>query len=91
MNEEKQLNKELLLKMINCVKREVQFRHIVYKKRVANGTMKPEEAEEEKRLMYLVQLTLQKIYDGNVPQTVQQALFDTAVYKPKNTSYLDPR
>lgn len=89
MNEEKQLNKELLLKMINCVKREVQFRYIVYKKRVANGTMKPEEAEEEKRLMYLVQLTLQKIYDGNAPQTVQQALFDTALYKKTDTSYLN--
>ena len=88
---DKELNKELLQKMINCVKREVQFRYIVYKKRVANGTMKQEEADEERKLMYLVQLTLQKILDGNAPQTVQKALFDTAVYKPKNTSYLDPR
>ena len=89
MSEEKELNKELLLKMINCVKREVKFRHIVYKKRVAAGSMKQEEADEEKKLMYLVQLTLQKIYDGNAPKPVQQALFDTALYKKTDTSYLN--
>lgn len=86
---EKELNKELLQKMINCVKREVQFRYIVYKKRVANGTMKPEEAEEEKRLMYLVQITLQKILDGDAPKPVQQALFETALYKKADTTYLN--
>ena len=86
---DKELNKELLQKMINCVKREVQFRYIVYKKRVAAGTMKKEEAEKEQKLMYLVQLTLQKIYDGNAPKPVQQALFDTALYKKTDTSYLN--
>ncbi len=85
----KELNKELLQEMIDCVKREVRFRYIVYKKRVAAGTMKKEEAEKEQKLMYLIQITLQKILDGDTPKSVQQALFDTALYKKTDTSYLN--
>ncbi len=85
----KELNKELLQEMIDCVKREVRFRYIVYKKRVAAGTMKKEEAEKELKLMYLIQITLQKILDGDTPKSVQQALFDTALYKKTDTSYLN--
>ena len=39
--------------------------------------------ETEQKLMYQVQLTLQKIYNGQAPETVQKALFDTDIYKPK--------
>lgn len=89
MSEEKELNRELLLKMINCVKREVSFRYVVYKKRVEAGKMKLEEAQEEQKLMYLVQLTLQSIYDGNAPKPVQQSLFDTALYQKEDRRYLN--
>ncbi len=86
--EEKELNKELLKEMIDCVKREVKYRHIVYPKLVANGKMKQDDADKQKKLMYLVQITLQKILDGNAPKPVQQALFNTAIYKQTDTTYL---
>ena len=89
MSEEKELNKELLKEMIDCVKREVGYRYVVYKRLIAAGKMSEEKAEKEQKLMYLVQLTLQKIYDGNAPKPVQQALFDTALYKKTDTSYLN--
>lgn len=87
MSEEKEINKEQLKKMIDCVKREVKFRHIVYPKLVASGRMKQEDADEQKKLMYLVQICLQKIYDGQVPKTVQQSLFDTAIYKQPDNRF----
>lgn len=87
--EKKQLNKELLYKMIECVKREVKYRYIVYPRLIAAGKMKQEEADEQKKLMYLVQICLQRIYDGEVAKGVQQSLFDTALYKPTDTSYLN--
>lgn len=66
--------------MIDCVKREMSLRYAVYPKLIANGKMKPEEAEKEKKLMYLVQISLQKIYDGTAPKEVQQSLFNTKQY-----------
>jgi len=79
------MNRELLKEMIDCVKREVSLRFAVYPKLIANGKMKPEQAEREKKLMYLVQLSLQKIYDGKAPEEVQQALFDVSEYSKDYT------
>ena len=87
--EEKQLNKELLKEMIECVKREVSYRYMVYKKLVAAGKMSEEKAKKEQKLMYLVQLCLQSIYDGNAPKPVQQSLFDTALYNKHTFRYPD--
>lgn len=83
MPEQKTINYELLYKMIECVKREVAMRYKVYPGRVKAGKMTQQEAETEQKLMYQVQLTLQKIYNGQAPETVQKALFDTDIYKPK--------
>lgn len=69
------MNYELLKEMIDCVKREVSLRFAVYPKLIANGKMTQEKAEKEKKLMYLVQLSLQKIYEGNAPEEVQMSLF----------------
>lgn len=77
------LNKEILAEMIACVKREVSLRYSVYPKLVAQKKMTVEEAEKEKRLMYLVQKSLQKIYDGDAPKEIQQALFDTSSFEKK--------
>ena len=86
---EKELNRELLKKMIECVKREVGYRYSVYKRLVASGKMSEEKAKEEQKLMYLVQISLESIYNGNAPKPVQQALFDTALYQPQDRRYLD--
>lgn len=81
MSEQKTINREILKEMIDCVKREVKMRYVVYPKRVLNGTMTESEAEKEKKLMFLVQISLQKIYDGTAPKEVQATLFDTNQYK----------
>ncbi len=72
---------ELLKQMIDCVSREVALRYAVCPKRVAAGKMSEAEAEKEQRLMYGVKKVLQKIYDGQAPAEVQQALFNTELYK----------
>ncbi len=81
------INREILKKMIDCVKREVSLRYAVYPKLIANNKMTFEKAEEEKKLMYLVQISLQKIYDGAAPKEIQQSLFDTNKYKRTNSYY----
>lgn len=60
-----EINRELLKEMIECVKREVSLRYAVYPKLIAQNKMSEEKAEKEKRLMYLVQISLQKIYDNS--------------------------
>lgn len=84
---DKQIDYELLNEMIDCVKREVGLRYAVYPKLIASGKMTADQAEKEKRLMYAVQRCLQKIYDGKAPIEVQQALFDTEIYKKKERNY----
>lgn len=79
------MNKQLLKEMIDCVKREVGMRFKVYPKLISIGKMTPEEAEREKKLMYLVQISLQKIYDGKAPEEVQAALFDVKEYQEDMT------
>lgn len=75
-----QIDYDLLLQMINCVKREVKLRYAVYPGRIRAGKMTDEEAEKEKRLMYGVQVALQKIYDGTAPVPVQQSFLNAQDY-----------
>lgn len=75
------MDKEKLKEMIDCAKREVKCRYSVYPKLVKSGRMTQDEADKEIKLMYLIQLSLQKIYDGEAPKTVPNALFDTNKYK----------
>ena len=75
---------KLLFEMINCVKREVSMRYKVYPKRIAAGYMTEADAEKEKKLMYFVQLALQKIYDGNAPKPVQQSFLNAQEYIKQN-------
>lgn len=84
MAETPTIDRVLLKEMIACVKREVALRYSVYPKLIAKGKMSEEKAEKEKKLMYLVQISLQKIYDGNVPKGEQQALFNTQLYQKCN-------
>lgn len=83
MEETKEINYDLLFQMIECVKREVKLRYAVYSGRIKAGKMTEDEAKKEQRLMWQVQKTLEKIYNNQAPQQVQQALFDTDIYKPK--------
>ena len=82
-----EINREKLKELIDCVKREVKMRYVVYPHRITSGKMTEAEAEKEKKQMYTVQILLQKIYDGTAPEKVQQiaqgVLFDTELYKPK--------
>lgn len=71
---------ELLQQMIDCVKREVKLRYAVYPGRVKAGKMTNDEALKEKALMYAVQKTLQKIYDGTAPIPVQQSFLNAQDY-----------
>lgn len=82
-----EIDYELLGQMIDCVSREVSLRYAVYPKRVATGKITAEEAQREQRLMYGVKKALQKIYDGKAPLQVQQALFNTEIYKKQERSY----
>ncbi len=84
---DKEIDYELLGQMIDCVKREVGLRYAVYPKLIASGKMTADQAEKEKRLMYAVQRCLQKIYDGKAPIEVQQALFNTELYKKKERNF----
>ncbi len=84
---DKEIDYELLGQMIDCVKREVSLRYAVYPKLIASGKMTAETAENEKRLMSIVQRCLQKIYDGKAPTEVQQALFNTELYKKKERNF----
>lgn len=78
---------ELLQQMIDCVSREVSLRYAVYPKRVTSGKMTQEEADKEQRLMYGIKKALQKIYDNKAPAEVQQALFNTEIYKTPERNY----
>lgn len=78
--EDRKINFDLLFQMINCVKREVKMRYAVYPSRVKAGKMTQEEAEKEQKLMYAVQIALQKIYEGTAPAPVQQAFFNAQEY-----------
>lgn len=78
------MDKEKLKEMIDCAKREVSFRYAVYPKRVAAKKMTQEQADKEIKLMYLIQISLQKIYDDEAPQYIQNALFNTDKYKNQN-------
>ena len=84
---DKVIDYELLGEMIDCVKREVGLRYAVYPKLIASGKMTKEQAEKEKRLMYAVLRCLQKIYDGKAPGEVQQALFNTELYKKQERNF----
>ena len=80
-----EIDYELLQEMINCAKREVQWRYKVYPGRVRKGTMTQAEADKEKALMYGIQKALQKIYDGTAPLPVQQSFLNAQDYiKPKD-------
>lgn len=82
-----EIDYELLQQMIDCVSREVALRYAVYPKRIASGKMTQEEAEKEQRLMYGVKKALQKIYDGKAPTEVQQALFNTELFKKPERNF----
>lgn len=87
MTDNKPIGREKLKELIECAKREVKMRYVVYPHRIASGKMTEAEAEKEKKQMYTIQLLLQKIYDGTAPEHVmtiaQGVLFDTAQYQPK--------
>ena len=70
------MNRVLLKEMIECAKREVGYRYSVYPRMVKAGKMPKEKAKREQELMYIIQKTLQKIYDGKAPEKVQQIVFD---------------
>lgn len=84
---DKVIDYELLGEMMDCVKREVGLRYAVYPKLITSGKMTKEQAEKEKRLMYAVQRCLQKIYDGKAPAEVQQALFNTELYRKQERNF----
>lgn len=77
---DRKIDYDLLLQMINCVKREVKLRYAVYPGRIRAGKMTEEEAQKEQRLMYGVQIALQKIYDGSAPAPVQQSFINAQDY-----------
>lgn len=82
-----EINYELLKEMIDCVSRELSLRYSVYPRLIESGKMTEEKAEREKYLMNLVKKSLQKIYDGRVSTEIQQALFDTEIYKKKERNF----
>lgn len=84
MNE---INYHLLKEMIDCVSREVSFRFAVYPKRVQSGKMTKEQADREIQLMQMIKNSLKKVYEGQAPETVQQAFFNLEDYKNKQNEY----
>jgi hypothetical protein len=56
------------------------MRYAVYPGRVKAGKMTADEARKEQGLMYAVQKTLQKIYDGTAPVPVQQSFLNAQDY-----------
>ena len=84
MNE---INYPLLKEMIDCVSREISFRFAVYPKRIQAGKMTKEQADKEIHLMQMIKNALKKVYEGQAPETVQQAFFNLEDYKNKQNEY----
>ena len=82
-----EINYPLLKEMIDCVSREVSFRFAVYPKRVREGKMEKETADREIKLMQMIKNALKKVYEGQAPETVQQAFFDVQDFKEPNTKH----
>lgn len=81
------INYPLIKEMIDCVGREVSLRFAVYPKRIQAGKMTKEQADREIQLMQMIKGALQKVYDGQAPESVQQAFFDVQDYKKPNIQY----
>lgn len=71
-----EINYPLLKEMIDCVSREISFRYAVYPNRIKVGKMTQEQADREIQLMQMIKNSLKKVYEGNAPESVQQAFFD---------------
>lgn len=73
--------------MITAVRRELALRKNVYRRRVAEGRMKPEEAAREYATMLAVMLTLRDVLEGGVAvaKDVEPEDFTTNLPEP------DPR
>ena len=81
------INYPLLKEMIDCVSREISFRFAVYPKRIQAGKMTKEQADKEIHLMQMIKNALKKVYEGQAPETVQQAFFNLEDYKNKQNEY----
>ena len=81
------INYTLLKEMIDCVSREVSLRFAVYPKRIVAGKMTKEQADREIKLMQMIKNALKKVYEGQAPETVQQAFFDLKDYDNKPKEY----
>lgn len=73
--------------MITAVRRELALRKNVYRRRVVEGRMKPDEAAREYATMLAVMLTLRDVLEGGVAvaKEVEPEDFTTGVPEP------DPR
>lgn len=78
---------ETIKKLKNCCAREAVMREKVYPRFIASGKMTQEKADEEIKLMQLAAACFNKIYQGNAPPEVQQALFDTKQYEHRKQNY----
>ena len=81
------INYTLLKEMIDCVSREVSLRFAVYPKRIQSGKMTKEQADKEIKLMQMIKNALKKVYEGQAPETVQQAFLNLDDYKNKQNEY----
>ena len=81
------INYPLLKEMIDCVNREVSLRFAVYPKRIQAGKMTKEQADREIKLMQMIKNSLKKVYEGQAPETVQQAFFDPKEFDNKPKEY----
>lgn len=81
------INYPLLKEMIDCVSREISFRFAVYPKRIREGKMEKETADREIKLMQMIKNSLKKVYEGQAPESVQQAFFNLEDYKNKQNEY----
>lgn len=81
------INYPLLKEMIDCVSREVSLRFAVYPKRIQSGKMTKEQADKEIKLMQMIKNALKKVYEGQAPETVQQAFFDLKEFDNKPKEY----
>ena len=82
-----EINYPLLKEMIDCVSREISFRFAVYPKRIQAGKMTKEQADKEIHLMQMIKNALKKVYEGQAPETVQQAFFNLEDYKNKQNEH----
>lgn len=82
-----EINYPLIKEMIDCVSREVSFRFAVYPKRIQAGRMTKEQADREIQLMQIIKNALKKVYEGQAPESVQQAFFDLKEYDNKPKEY----